>query len=209
MQTMLSQLLSLLFPPTNFEKIVDSCVYLVPEPHKQTSSLGNTIYSCARYDDKYVRAAIKVLKKHGTAPAAKLLAQLLSDTLLEEVANKQLWNSKEILIVPVPLSQKRKRERGFNQVATVCNFLPNELQRLVSTTILKRIVHGKEQKGLQRAERLKNVQGAFQVVSLAEVNSVHVILIDDVVATGATLKEASKVLTDAGAKVTAIALARA
>jgi ComF family protein len=99
-------------------------------------------------------------------------------------------------IVPVPLSKKRLRQRGFNQSA--------ELARAVSKNYpiplnLHAIARGRDtraQTGLHRQQRLQNIRGAFDQVRAMDAG--HVAILDDVVTTGSTVNELARVLKRAG-----------
>ncbi|HEY4495835.1 MAG TPA: hypothetical protein VJC04_00550, partial [Candidatus Paceibacterota bacterium] len=123
-------------------------------------------------------------------------------------------NFTQPLIIPVPLSSKRRRERGFNQ----CEILLDELTKLdtgnifeINKNLLIKIKDTSSQtKTDSRASRLKNLRGAFAVSedSGAGAAGRNIIVIDDVTTTGATLSEAIKTLRRDGArKVLGIALA--
>ncbi|QSH39314.1 ComF family protein [Candidatus Kaiserbacteria bacterium] len=206
---MLSRILSLLFPPTRIEILVSNTEYLSPHPANVRTLRGSIVLTCTHYDDTSANAAIKLLKKHGSVQAAKLLAQLLYDTLLEELSDIEIWNPKHIILIPMPLSPKRKRERGFNQITKVCAQLPAELRSCVVTDVLLQTKHVPMQKTLAREQRLKNVAGIFSISRPEKVRGAHVILIDDVITTGATMDEAIKTFEEIGVSVTAVALARA
>lgn len=99
------------------------------------------------------------------------------------------------LIIPLPLSLKRLRERGFNQSFLITwGFL----EKKPSDKFLKRILHTKPQAELSQKERWKNVKNAF--LADDEVREKSVLIIDDVMTTGATLNEASKALKNKGAR---------
>jgi len=108
------------------------------------------------------------------------------------------------LAIPLPLSLKRLRERGFNQSFLITwGFLGKR----PSDKFLKRILHTKPQTELSQKERWKNVKDAF--LADGSVEGKRILLIDDVMTTGATLNEASKALKKKGAKeVYALVLAR-
>jgi len=138
-----------------------------------------------------------------------LLAKLLSDVLSEELSTMRIWNSKDIGIILIPTTKKRIRERGFSPLEEVCKFLPEELRSLLIPNILIQTKNIPMQKTLSRKERFKNVKGIFYVTNQSKIKDKHLIIIDDVTTTGATLSEAVKTLTKSGATVTAMALARA
>lgn len=113
------------------------------------------------------------------------------------------------LLVPVPLSSKRKCERGYNQTEA----LADEIAKLDADRcfeIEKRAVirvHAPPQTSLARKERLANLKGAF-IVDTSRVKGRDIIILEDVITTGATIAELRRALIKAGAmKVLAIAIA--
>lgn len=169
---------------------------------------GVRITTLMEYRNKAVEDVIRALKYDRSEKASLLCADALADYLSEEVAHFRAFSARRVLIVPVPLHPLRERERGFNQIQIVLDALPQELRELVAPNVLTRTRDTKPQTRLARAERLKNVVGAFESSS-ASVRDSHVFLIDDVTTTGATLSEAAKTLEKMGAVVHAIALAKA
>ena len=143
----------------------------------------------------------------------RLCADMLSEYLREELSSVRMFSSKPVLLIPVPLHPLRHRERGFNQIESVLNHLPQEfhdgrLSRIESGALV-RVRETKPQTHLGRMERMSNVKGAFAVSDHTTVLSAHVILIDDVMTTGATLAEAGRPLANLGVSVSLLALARA
>ena len=104
----------------------------------------------------------------------------------------------ECLIMPVPLHQKRLRWRGFNQAQALAQHFAANFHLPLITDGLMRNKHTKPQASLNEAERQHNLAGCFDWQG-AKLNGQHVILIDDVVTTGATLNECARVLKKAGA----------
>lgn len=184
---------------------------LTPEPHAQTL-LGARITTLVPYHAPGVEDAIRALKYDGNAKAAQLLATLLEDYLREEIASLRAFSARPIIIVPMPLHARRLRERGFNQITKVLSRLPEGFHdgstAHVEPKALFRVRYTPQQTRLSRAERLVNVNGAFSADGRL-VRGTHVLLIDDVCTTGATLAECTKTLERAGAKVSPIAIARA
>lgn len=115
------------------------------------------------------------------------------------------------MITYVPLSKKRMRWRGFNQ----SELLARHLSSFVGVPCLKllnRTTHARPQMGLSRAERLQNVHGAFDVIpgQKSKIYRARILIVDDVVTTGATLNHCAKVLHNSGAaEVMGFVLARA
>lgn len=113
------------------------------------------------------------------------------------------------LMLPVPLSQTRLKERGYNQVAQVCEPLSDLVGCRYAPQALQRTRHTETQVGKNRLARKENVQGAFRAIP-AMVSGQSVVIMDDVATTGATLVAASSALLEAGAaQVYAYTLARA
>jgi len=111
---------------------------------------------------------------------------------LEEYITKNL-KYKKYIITYIPLSKKSKKNRGFNQ----CEYIAEKIGRDLSIEVLDVLIkqkETKEQKKLKRDERYENIKDAFKIKKGIEVKNYNIILIDDVVTTGATLQEAYKLL---------------
>lgn len=135
---------------------------------------------------------------------AATLADLMRTTpWAEPLLEKADW------LIPVPLANPRMRERGFNQAHVLaCELHPGKSDH----RLLQRLRSCPDQHALGRAERLRNIQGAFAVNASQAPLLIgkRVVLIDDVMTTGATLHAAAQVLSAAGAaEVSALVLARA
>lgn len=106
--------------------------------------------------------------------------------------------SSDYTLVPIPLSDKRYKKRGYNQATYIANIFANLLNIRVDESILKRVVETKLQSQLSGpVEKEANVRGAFECC--ADVKNKKLVLVDDVWTTGATVKEACRVLRSRGA----------
>ena len=156
------------------------------------------------YRTALVREAIRALKFRGSPHAATLLAHALYPLLLDHVSETLLFAPGEtVLLVPVPLSRRRERERGYSQSRLLAEALV-ELAHIpelaLAPDVLVRNKDTKPQtKTRSRKERLENVRGCFSVPDGGRVRGRHIILVDDVTTTGATLGEAHSALLTAGA----------
>jgi ComF family protein len=112
-------------------------------------------------------------------------------------------------LVPVPLHADRLRERGYNQALELARPLAAALQIPLRDDLLARVRATSAQSNLDAAERRKNLRGAFRAADTAAPPA-HVAVVDDVMTTGATLRECARTLLRAGAeRVDVWALARA
>lgn len=105
------------------------------------------------------------------------------------------------LLIPVPLHWRRLWQRKYNQSALLAYAVSERMSIPVQTNLLARVQYNKPQMRLKREERLKNVRRAFAVTDKAKLlQDKIVVLVDDVVTTGATANACAKVLKAAGAK---------
>lgn len=104
------------------------------------------------------------------------------------------------LIVPVPLHAARLRERGYNQSELLTDLLALRFKTPASKRNLIRIRHTQNQAHLGQKERWTNIQAAFKIKHSTEFLDKSVLVIDDLMTTGATASEAARTLKEAGAK---------
>ncbi|WP_316366320.1 ComF family protein [Candidatus Thiodiazotropha sp. CDECU1] len=123
------------------------------------------------------------------------LAEPLAGLLMERLGDQ---HERPEILVPVPLHPLRLRQRGFNQSVELTRILAKHYRLPYDWRLCRRIKATKTQSELSRQERRKNLVNAFQ--ACAEVKDTHLVLVDDVITTGATVTELSKVLKKAGAK---------
>lgn len=166
-------------------------------------------FACARartvYGPGQENPAIDLLHrlKYGRDPTlAPILAGLLVDRLPLPLDHD--------VIVPVPLHRARLRWRGFNQAVPLARAVARACGRRVAPRVLARRRPTPPQVGLPAAERRANVRHAFALREPEVVDGRVVLLVDDVMTTGATLDECARILVRGGARrVDALVLARA
>jgi ComF family protein len=110
------------------------------------------------------------------------------------------WLRQIDIIVPVPLHSSRLKSRGYNQSQLLADHLGNTFGLPVVSEVLIRIRPTLSQTKLNQQQRLENVAGAFQAYHLDLLKDKQVLLVDDVITTGATLNECAKTLLKAGAQ---------
>jgi ComF family protein len=146
---------------------------------------------------------IQGLKFSGRRNLVGLLAALLAEAFFDT------WSRAEFdLIVPIPLHPKRKRDRGYNQAELLAVSLA-KLIALPYDKALQRTRSTLPQVGLTDSQRLDNVRKAFVCPMPQRISKRRILLIDDVMTTGATVESASQALMDAGARrVSVLTVAR-
>jgi ComF family protein len=166
--------------------------------------LGLTAFDAAFTYGEYdgtLRKLIHLFKYHGLTPLAPELGKMMSRAMPRDT---------EIdLLVPMPLHWKRHWQRGFNQSRLLAKAIGKRTGIPVKS-VLRRAKATPPQAGLTRAERRVNVAGAFEVRDPKPVAGRHVLIIDDVMTTGATASACAAALKRAGARrVSVLTLARA
>mgnify|MGYP001382756019 CR=1 FL=1 len=148
----------------------------------------DALYCLGDYEDEVLGTLIKTCKYRFVKELTIDLAKLL----IKEISDKEYKG----VIVPVPLSKRRERWRGFNQSEEIGRIVARELN-LEYRDCLIRIKHKKAQAKLSEKERQENMNGCFE--ARGEIPE-RVILIDDVITTGTTVNECSRVLKEKGTK---------
>jgi ComF family protein len=160
-----------------------------------------------------MREAIHALKYDRLHPAARGLGRMLAEAIAQLAGEAP----GEMLVIPVPLHRSKYAERGFNQARSLAAEALTHLRRshpewrltLAASTLMRLRATG-SQAGLSARQRRLNLRGAFSVSDQAQVAGRSILLVDDILTSGATARAASKALIDAGADSVWVAtLARA
>ena len=157
------------------------------------------VYTFGAYEG-VLRKLIHTYKFEGVRTLQKPLGDLLAQVLPRELSFDA--------IVPMPLHWRRRWERGFNQSELLAREVARRWQAPVAELVRRKKATA-PQAGLTSSQRRKNMQGAFEVKQGRRLDGMRILLIDDVLTTGATASACARVLKRAGAKqVTFLALAR-
>ncbi len=147
----------------------------------------------ALYDDGPARRLVHRLKYGDRVEVAGLLGRWLARAASDLLGEAPV-------IVPMPLHRERLWRRQFNQAALLADELAQVSGLTSDAFLLDRVKSTTPQVGLSRAQRAANVQGAFKVPPSADLRGRTVLLVDDVLTTGATANAASRALLRGGAK---------
>ncbi len=162
--------------------------------------------AAAKYENETVQRLIWQLKYRGQTVAARPLAHLMS-RYWKEVANQ----TKNPLVIPLPLHRRRLKIRGFNQAELLARRFAQKTGLPINSSTLRRVRYIKPQaECVSRAERVLNIQHSFLIKKPEQVRGKNIILVDDVTTSGATLREAALTIKRAGGKnIIALVAARA
>jgi len=214
LQTVLEWLMDLVFPKYCIHCQKEGMYFCAPCRCKMppdTTPMFHDTLSLWRYDHETVRKALWELKYRGKRGLAKDLAESLHDKLFETLAENELFenpdgktaNGNEYLVVPIPIHKSRQKERGYNQselLAKELCLLNPSLFILENEALFKSKSTQSQVSVKNREKRLKNIHDSFMVKNNERVIGKKLLIIDDIITTGATLTEARRVLLRAGAK---------
>ena len=164
---------------------------------------GGKYQGLFHYKDPVARKAIWEIKYKGNKKIGEKFSKLLYEFIIEEIADEAVFaNFTRPLLIPIPASRSTLKARGFNQ----CELIVKEMGKVsgkenfeIDFNALKKIKDTPHQSKLKnRAERLENLRDSFGASE--KVKGRNIIVIDDVITTGATMREAMKTLRKAGAK---------
>ena len=168
--------------------------------------------ACGTYDNE-IRELLHLLKFDGQRRVAE---EILGEQLAAATRRLEIPATELVVVVPVPLFKARQRERGFNQAEVLARAAMKALRRdrpewkLSLRPALERVKDTRPLYRLDPRQRRRNLKGAFRIADRDAVRGREVLLIDDIMTTGATARECSAVLLRAGAaKVWVVTVARA
>lgn len=166
------------------------------------------------YSDERVKNLVWEIKYYRNQKITDSVGALLAEKIKAEINPQQkphsasrsdshLAPAEQFFLAPIPLTSRRLRERGYNHTELLAKSILKNLPEnfTLATDILKKIRHTPKQSSIEnREERFTNIVGAFEVSKPELVRNQNILIIDDVVTTGATVNEAKRVFLSAGAK---------
>ena len=181
------------------DNVCEHCAEPLPREQSQPTLCGACLQRPPSFDAcvapfRYafpVDRMIQRLKYGRELCHGRILGQLLARHLARR-------DTRPELVIPVPLAPRRYRERGFNQARELAAPLCRSLGLVLRSDLVMRHRETREQAGLDRKERSKNMRDAFALMSPLQAR--HIAIVDDVVTTGSTVNDLSKLLRNAGAE---------
>ena len=195
----------------------DLCLKCLSSSPPALRESANWIFPLFDYRHPPIKKSLWFLKYKNKKRLADIFAEVMYGKIIEELSELSVMkNFQNPVLIPIPLSLKRYRERGYNQAELICE----ELVKLDSNSNLRYGVDVKTKRNFyleknvlikiketehqvnikDRRDRLKNLSDSFSVKNPEIIKGKNIILIDDVLTTGATLTEAKKILKSFGAK---------
>ena len=187
---------------------VDLCLECLKDAPPAERESAKWIFPIYDYRHPTIKKSLWLLKYKGKRGLANVFAEIIYEKILEELSDLSvLENFTEPILIPIPLSSARLRERGFNQAELICreiiriNNLCHGLNMQLEKNVLVKPKDTEHQAHIKdRRTRIKNMANTFIVKNNELVKNKNIILIDDILTTGATLGEARKVLKNVGAR---------
>ncbi len=196
----------LFFPtPPEVRKLQEMKVeeYIDTFPKAETDK--KNVQALWKYENPLVKTAVWEIKYSKNTIIAKRVGEILYAEIASQFEDYMLFeNTRKILLIPVPSSRLRYKERGYNQTELICEALMGfdnvKLFEYKKNILIRTKEVAAQTNTLTRKEREQNPIGSFGIKKPEEVAKRTVVLIDDVLTTGSTLREAMKMLKNAGAK---------
>ena len=185
--------------------LCESCLISFPlflnENKPPNSSEIDEIFAATSYKNEIVKKTIWLFKYRGVKALAEPLSSLIVKTIGDKITHLISNSSQTAVVVPIPLTRKKLKKRGYNQAEILGKCLSDKLSIKMGVDVLYKIKETISQVEIKdRDKRLKNIQGVFAVKNPEIIKNKIIILVDDITTTGATLNEAGRVLKQSGAK---------
>jgi competence protein ComFC len=181
------------------------CNTCINNIHLAERPTEESIIALYDYRDQVIKKAIWQLKYYNIPHLGQKLGELLYTELIEEIQLLQTFSQgSPIIVIPVPISKNKKKNRGYNQSEIIArNFRkssPVKIFDLKTNIIIKKSNTIPQARLTNRNKRLQNIIGSFEIKNIEQIKGKTIIIIDDVTTTGGTMLEIMKVLKKSGAK---------
>lgn len=201
-------LLDILFPikclgcEIKDEILCSNCISKIRLVERETDK---NIIALFDYRDPLVKKVIWELKYHHKRYLGEKLGKLLYESLIEDISDMKMdVSGRSIYVIPIPISNKKTRVRGYNQAFAIakgfCNQTNIGILELKDKIIVKKVDNAPQAQITNRRKRLENIRGVFDIKNTDIIKGRTIIVIDDVTTTGGTINEIMKILKRAGAK---------
>ncbi len=155
------------------------------------------------YKDPLIREALHDFKFRGATMLSRVFAEAIADSLKEEVADRQIFGEEKMLVIPIPATVRRVIERGYDQTELIAYdlaalFADNMEYWHDGIVRVKETPH--QARASSRKDRYANMHNAFSISDPEKVKGRDVLLVDDIITTGATIFEAAHLLVEHGAR---------
>lgn len=194
MNSFIQHLIDFIFPPSEVELSLRSLSPTEFLKRAKISSLNSSLFS---YKDPLVKELVWQIKYKKNRHAIGCAGYALYNELIKRDS------SSNFILIPIPISKKRRKERGYNQ----CELIIAEILKLDTTgklsgdyVLLRRAKHIERQTMKNRSDRIENTKNIFEVTENKLNKESNIVIIDDVTTTGSTINEARKALFQAGYK---------
>lgn len=157
------------------------------------------------YSHPSIKEIVWQIKYSGNRILSDKIGEILYDTMMDELCENNVFEKyNTVILLPIPISDKRRFERGWNQSELLCSAIKlrdSENKFKYFSRQLAKVFHTESQtKTGSRSERRENLKGSMKILNPKVVEGRCVVVVDDVVTTGSTFREAKRVLKNAGAK---------
>jgi ComF family protein len=184
------------------EILCSKCLSKIPPAEREIDS---QIFAIFDYRDPLIKKVIWSLKYYHYQQLGFKLGKVLYENLLEDVSDiREFSKGQKIIVIPVPVSRKKFRIRGYNQALAIasgfCQSGGKEIFDLKKNIIIKKIETLPQARIKNRNERLKNIRGVFCLKNENKIKNRIIFIIDDVTTTGGTINEIIRIVKKAEAK---------
>ncbi|OGF52195.1 hypothetical protein A2739_01340 [Candidatus Giovannonibacteria bacterium RIFCSPHIGHO2_01_FULL_43_100] len=163
------------------------------------------LYHWGIYENEILSRALRRFKYYG----ASGLSDIFSDLLVKLIEPDMRFFAGKVIVLAIPASIARKKSRGYNQAELLAEKFSKKTSLEYFADVLIKSKNTTSQTSLAGRERLFNQKDSFAVLNPEKIKNKKIILVDDILTTGATLSEAARVLKEAGAlEVTGLVVAK-